>query len=110
MDAALEAARRRADVPLAATDQDNADLAERVPGSLISATLVQINLEGRKLNLIPVDGVTPSIEAFEAGTYRYGKKFHLAAAARPSAAVRNFLAFIGSPQGREILRWAGVIE
>ena len=32
---AMEKARQRPDVPVAATDQDNADLAERTPGSLI---------------------------------------------------------------------------
>ncbi len=33
MDKAIEAARQRAEVPVAATDQDNADLAEKMPGS-----------------------------------------------------------------------------
>ena len=41
MDKAIEDLRRRAEVPIAATDQDNADMAERLPGSLTGTTLTQ---------------------------------------------------------------------
>ena len=69
MDAALKHARQRSDLPVAATDQDSADLAEKLPGSLTSATYTQIVLERRDLRLITIDGVPPTIEAFETGAY-----------------------------------------
>jgi hypothetical protein len=41
MVAALDDARKRSDLPTAATDQDNAEIAERLPGSLIGTTYSQ---------------------------------------------------------------------
>ena len=62
MRAAIEHARARSDVPIAATDQDNADLAERLEGSLTGATVTQIRMETRPLSFVDIDGVTPTLE------------------------------------------------
>ena len=71
--AAIERARTRTEIPIAATDQDNADLAERLTGSLIGATLTQIKLEKRKLSFVDIDEVKPSLENLESGAYPYAK-------------------------------------
>ena len=49
MAAAIEEARKRPDIPIAATDQDNADMAERIPGSLTGSTMSQVKMERRNL-------------------------------------------------------------
>jgi len=67
MASAMDSARKRHDVTVAATDQDNADAAERIPGSLAGASLTQIKSEQRLLRLIAVNGVTPSLMALETG-------------------------------------------
>ena len=52
----LQQLRKRRDLSVAATDQDNTDLAEKLKGSLSSATLTQIVTEKRKLKFISIDG------------------------------------------------------
>jgi phosphate transport system substrate-binding protein len=106
---AIEAARRRADVPVAATDQDNADAGEHTPGSLITTTLTQIMLEKRRLRLVAIDGVEPTIENFERGVYAHAKPLYVVAPPRPSSAAERFVDFLRSPVGRELLRGAGVL-
>src|SRR5688500_1932163 len=65
MQAALENARQRPDVPLATSDQHNAELAQKIAGSLTSMTLMQIASERLTLRAITIDGVTPSAAALE---------------------------------------------
>jgi phosphate transport system substrate-binding protein len=105
--AAIEAARLRTDVPLAATDQDNAELAERVEGSLTGTTFTQFKMEKRRLHLIEIDGVKPTLENFENGTYRYGKILYFVCPTNENAMVARFIAFLQSPQGQSALRETG---
>jgi phosphate transport system substrate-binding protein len=104
MSAAIEQARRRPDLPVAATDQDNADLAERVPGSLAGASLTQIETEKRDLRFVAIDGVEPTLENLENGTYPYRKTMYFVVPAVPAPAVARLVAFLQSPQGRRALR------
>jgi phosphate transport system substrate-binding protein len=104
MASALDAARKRHDVPVAATDQDNAEAAERLPGSLAGASLTQIKTEQRRLRLIAVNGVTPSLTALETGAYPFGKLIHLVLPAKNNAMADRFVAFLRSPAGVAVLR------
>ena len=97
--AALDDARRRSGLPTAATDQDNAEMAERLQGSLIGTTYVQTVLEKRDLRTISIDGVVPTIETFENGTYRYAKVFHVILRQQPGAAAKSFMEFLHSADG-----------
>lgn len=107
--AAIETARRRPDVPVAATDQDNADMAEKIPGSLVGSTLVQIVTEKRELHPVAIDGIAPTLEHFESGVYRYGKPIYFVLGTTPSPVAERFLAFLRSPEGIALLRSAAVI-
>jgi phosphate transport system substrate-binding protein len=49
---AVESARQRYEIPVAATDQDNAALAEELPGSLVHAGLSQLLTERRNLRTV----------------------------------------------------------
>jgi phosphate transport system substrate-binding protein len=103
---AMAKARERPDIPVAATDQDNADLAEQTPGSLIGSTLTQLELEERDLRPVAIDGAEPTFENFERGTYRYAKPLHFVVSARPAPLVERFIAFLRSPAGQRSLRAA----
>lgn len=105
---AIEAARKRADIPIAATDQDNADLAEQISGSLTGSTLTQILLEKRGLHVVPIDGVAPSLATLKNGSYRYRKPLLFVTGATPSALAGRFLQFVLSPEGQQILQDAAV--
>ena len=107
MVSAIEAARKRQDVPVAATDQDNADAAERVPGSLAGSTLTQIKIEQRPLRMVSIDGVAPSVETLESGAYPFSKTIYFVLPARKNSSADGFVAFLRSPAGQAILRDAG---
>jgi phosphate transport system substrate-binding protein len=109
MSAAIEQARSRPDVPIAATDQDNANMAERVPTSLAGATLTQVRLEKRNLRFVPIDGVEPTLANFESGKYPYAKTMYFVLSAVPKAAVTRFIAYLKSPLGQRALRQADAL-
>lgn len=109
MDAALNQARQRSDVPVAATDQDNADMAERLPGSLIGTTYTQVLLERRDLRLVTIDGASPTMEAFGSGAYRYTKVFYILHPRQASLAAKRFIEFLQSEEGLRTLRAAGCL-
>jgi phosphate transport system substrate-binding protein len=107
MAAAIEQARRRPDIPTAATDQDNADLAERIAGSLAGSSFTQIKMEQRNLRFVAIDGVGPSLANLQNGTYPFGKPLFFVAAARTTAATDRFIAFLRSPAGAAALHATG---
>jgi phosphate transport system substrate-binding protein len=106
---ALEAARRRPDVPTAATDQDNADEAERLTGSLAGTTATQIKTEGRRLQTMSIDGVEPTLANFESGAYPYAKKLYVVVKGEANQDVARFVEFLHSPSGLALLRDAEVL-
>lgn len=106
---ALQRLRKRPDLSIAATDQDNADMAERVKGSLTAATLTQITAEKRNLSFVSIDGVAATLENYEKGSYPYAKSLYLIvpSAVRPGA--QAFIAFLKKPAGEALLRRAGMV-
>ena len=109
MAAALESARGRPELSIATTDQDNADLAETLPGSFIGATYTQVIMEKRDLRLVAIDGVPPGMATFESGRYRYGKVFHIISPRQPSVAAARFVQFLSSEDGVRALREGGCL-
>lgn len=104
---AIERARRRPDVPIAPTDQDNVAIAQRLPGSFTLAGLGQIVAEKVDLRVIAIDRVMPSLETLANKTYPYEKLFYLVFAADRSAGAEKLLGFLRSPEGRKILLSTG---
>jgi phosphate transport system substrate-binding protein len=109
MVAAIAAARKRGDLSVAATDQDNAELAEKTPGSLVGMTMTQAINENRNLRFVEIDGVAPSFANYEKGMYPFGKSIYVMLAAKKSPAGERFVAFLQSPRGVAALREAGVL-
>jgi phosphate transport system substrate-binding protein len=109
MKAAIEQARRRPDIPVATSDEDNTQLAEQVTGSLTAATLTQIMVERRNLRFVPIDGIEPSLESLESGSYLYQRTLYFVLPAKRSAAAERFIAFLRSAEGKAALRASGNI-
>lgn len=107
MRAALDKASRRREVATAATDQDNANLAESLPGSLTGASYTQVKIENRNVRLVALDGVEPTLENFERGVYRYGRTLHFIVPVPPSPTAERFIACVRSAVGVQALRDAG---
>ena len=101
---AIEVLRKRTEVPVAATDQDNADMAQRINGSLTVTTLTQLKAEDRRLTLVALDGIEPTFANFESGQYRYAKKLYFVVRAGGAPAAAKFTDFLRSPQGQAAMR------
>ena len=104
---AFAVARRRPEIPVTATDQDNVAVAERLPGSFVHAGFSQIVTENSDLRVVPLDGVEPTPESLESGAYPYEKPFYLVYAPGTAEAAGRLLEFLRSAQGRTLLRDAG---
>jgi phosphate transport system substrate-binding protein len=105
----MEAARRRPEVPIAANDQDNAEMAEAVPGSLVGISLAQLVLEKRNLRPIVVDGLEPTFANFERGAYPHAKLLYFVVRGQPRPPLEAFLAFLRSPEGTAVFRAAHLL-
>jgi phosphate transport system substrate-binding protein len=109
LDKAIEALRQRPEVPIAATDQDNVSLAERMPGSLTGTTLAQLKTEHPNLRVVPIDNVKPTLASFESGAYPFAKNLYFAVRANEAPGSRRFFEFLRSPQGIKALRDADTL-
>jgi len=103
MDAALASAFQRPGMRRAATDQDMADVLERTPGALGPTTLALLVSERRRIKLLAIDGVMPSLAALQDGRYPLAKQLYLVVPATPSPTVQAFVDYIFSPRGQAIL-------
>ena len=101
-----ETARKRPDIPIAGNDPDNAEKAERVPGSLTAITLLQIKAEKRNLHPITLDGVAPTLENFERGLYKYAKPLAFVVPESIKPGTQRFIDFLRSAEGESIFRQA----
>jgi len=110
MGAALDEAHRRRGVPVAATDQENVELALRAKGSLAMASLLQLRAEKLALRPVPLDEVEPSVETVADGSYPLPYRVCLLLPAQPSAAGQRFVSFVAAPEGRNTLRKLGAVE
>ena len=104
---ALAKARATQGIPVASTDQQALDKAEALPGSLTTATLSAVIAEGRSLNPIAIDGVTPTVENLANGSYRHFKTLYLITGAGVSTLAQEFMDFIRSAEGARVLRETG---
>ena len=109
MTAAIEQLRLRSEIPVAATDQDNVRMAERLHGSLVPTTLAQMQTEKPNLRFLTIDGVAPTLENFERGKYTRITRisFHLSTSRTTS--FERLVAFLRSPEGARVLREAGSV-
>lgn len=107
IEAAVMAAHARSGMTLAVTDSDSADQVEKMPGAFATSTLSLVLSENRNFNILPVDGVKPSSQTLNDGTYPHTKDMYAVVGTNSSAEAKQFLQFLRSPQGLEILKKTG---
>lgn len=103
----LALADKRPGLAFAVIDQEAADKIEGIPGAIGVTTLALILSEGRQLRALALDGVAPTARNGMNGSYPIVKQFYMITRPVPSEAVLQFMAFIQSPAGREILTKTG---
>ncbi len=107
MQGAMDKLRQRADVPVAATDQDNIAAAEKIPNSFTGASLVQILTERPRLQTITLNGIEASIEAMEKGSYILKMRMYAVMKSTASPIAQRFASFLRSAEAEKIIRESG---
>ncbi|MDA8432848.1 MAG: substrate-binding domain-containing protein [Nitrospiraceae bacterium] len=107
MKKAVLSAAVRPGMTVAVTDQENADLLERLPGSFGVVSLCQLISENRGLKSLSLDGITPGKKTLADGAYRYYYDLYLVTGRRSSTASRLFVDFVFSKAGRSVLTRTG---
>lgn len=104
MGPALEKLRQRSDVPIAGTDQDNMEAAQKTLNSFTGSTLLQVVSERPRVKIVNLDGLAPSVEAMEKGDYPLKRRLYLVAKANSSPSAEKFILFLRSPDAAKIIR------
>ncbi len=107
LDAAIKAAEQRGGLPYANSDQEMADLMERIPGAIGISTLGMMLSEKRAVVPLALDKVAPTPENAAKGLYPIAKQHYLITRENPSEAVSRFKAFVHSAPAQAILRAHG---
>jgi phosphate transport system substrate-binding protein len=107
LEEAFAAAFRRPGIPVGATDQENADLAQRTSGSFAIATLLQLQSEHLNLRPIAIDGVTPTPETIGDGRYPLPLPVCLLIRQNAPQHVRDVAGYVATPDGRALVRQYG---
>jgi phosphate transport system substrate-binding protein len=109
MQAAMEKLRQRADIPIAATDQDNIEAAQGMTNSFAATTLLQFRTETPRLRAIEFDGVEPTVGSMEDGSYPLKVALLTVTKKYSAPATQRFLAFLRSPEALNIMRNSGAV-
>jgi phosphate transport system substrate-binding protein len=86
-----------------ATDQENAEALERLPGSFGVMSIGQLRAEARHIAPLTLDGEAPDIESLAAGRYHLSRTLYLIWRDQPSPDVARFLGFLHTGQTSELL-------
>lgn len=107
MNNAMEKALAREGINIAATDSDNAELLEKLPGAFGTAILTQIITEKRGLKPLFVNGIKPGPETVANGKYPLVNSSYYVTGQKSSQLTKKFIDFISSAEGKKILRRTG---
>ncbi|RAI43054.1 substrate-binding domain-containing protein [Rhodoplanes roseus] len=107
MKPALERAYGRPGVPVATTDQENAELAVRTEGSFAVMTLLQLRSEHLDLRPVAVDGVVPDPATVADGSYPLSVVVCAVTRAVKPPAVTRVVTHLRSETGRNLIRSLG---
>lgn len=103
LDRAMTLAQAREGLIVAVTDQDSADLVEKIPGALAFATLTQLYSEKRRLKILSLNGQNPALDRAGHGSYPFYVSLFLITTPGTSSAALEFLDFIRSREGERLL-------
>lgn len=109
MEAAVVTMAGRAGMPFAENDIDNQQMLERTAGSFGAIALGQLLLTGSPLTPVTLDGIKPSPENLQNGSYRIEKPLYLVTNKASSVAALEFIRYLQSPGVMNTIRRYGFI-
>jgi phosphate transport system substrate-binding protein len=104
---AKSAAEQRKGMVFTVTDQETATSIEKITGALGPSTLALLLSEQRPLKALALNGVVPSAHSIADGSYPLYKELLLVTGPKSPPEAQQFVAFVRSPAGREVLRQTG---
>lgn len=104
---AMKVAHQTEGLYIAATDNDAVDYLERVQGSISPTTLTLVLAEKKEIKILSFEGSSPTDTSTQV-LYPLIKTYFLAVRSDASAMITDFLNFIFSEQGKEVLARVGV--
>lgn len=104
---AIDIAFSRPGMLTALTDQDNAEIIEKISGAFGISTLAQVIAEKRRVKILLYNGVMPSVKNLVSGSYPLTRLYFIVTQKDLPLPARNFLAFMRSVQGKRILEANG---
>jgi phosphate transport system substrate-binding protein len=105
MGAALHQAHARAGLTVALTDSDAVDYVEATSMALGTSSMAQVQSEQRRVKVLSLDGVMPSVDSVEAGRYPLVKQMLLCQRSDASEVTRSFVQFVLThPEALALLR------
>ena len=108
-DTAMTLAAARKGLVVANNDLDTIKLLETVPGSFGPTTTGLARLQGSQIIFLALNGTLPSAKAVAEGKYPLSKPLYAVAAPQPSEAVKRFIAFLQSPEAKEVMTAADFV-
>ncbi len=109
MNRALRVAVGRKGMIYAMTDQETADRVEKLPGALAPSLLPLVLSEKRRVRVLPLDGVLPSVKSIADGSYPLVRSAWTVTGPSVSPAAKRFLEFLHSPAGHKVLVQCGQV-
>ncbi|MDH3919746.1 MAG: hypothetical protein OEU25_16410, partial [Rhodospirillales bacterium] len=82
-------------------------LAEKLAGSLATASLSAVIAEDRSLQPLVLDGVAPTVDNLSNGSYPLSKTFYAVVPNDPDQLTKRFIRFLASAEGARLLRRHG---
>jgi phosphate transport system substrate-binding protein len=101
------AAEQRRGMSFAVTDQVAANNIEKTPGALGPSTLALILSENRQIKALMLNGIAPSAKSIADGSYPMYKQLLLITGPKTLPTAHEFVSFVRSAAGREILLQTG---
>ncbi|MEI6205976.1 MAG: substrate-binding domain-containing protein [Desulfuromonadales bacterium] len=109
MDKAITASQSRPGMIVTVNDVDAYTTISKTPGGLGASGLTSLLTEKLPLNILSLNGVTPSPMNLASGAYPLFKAISFVTGSRTSPEAHTFITFVFSPQGRAIASKAGVL-
>ncbi len=102
----LKGAKTRADALMLASNKAVATTVEKTPGAIGYVGLGYIS---SKVKALAVDGVEPTKETVVSGKYKLARPLHLYTDGKPTGLAKEFIDFVLSPEGQEIVDKIGFV-
>jgi len=106
---AFEKAFKRQGMVTAITDQECAEILQKMPDSFGILTLDQLISEKRLLNALSLDGVKPTVQAIANGSYKFYKPFYIVTTDKTSEPAKKFISYLFTTKGIKILEGNGYL-